>query len=972
MNNPQLEGTKYTFFEEEGILSVDNVFNFLADESGISVIRLREIFQNQSQLNEAEYEELRPVPAGMIPSAVWEKARNKCLEVLNKDTRLVDREQYELFESHRLNRFADVQGAKGVLPNPHKKCIAFIRVRADRLLQSFEALKIFNEQPEVYHFSVKCFRPNFTSVRYAATVLSYLASPEDVRREMEYVMDHGGIEWNVNEWIKYTKPMHEMIKVMRRCMSHKRLLSSLESSRMMYINNLAGRDHFMTGEATLEEVSVRVKVPDRYVGVAGVSDEDNTHSAFARRFVARYKNKLQSTGKVKPVVNWTEYNRVLYQKVPGGSVTLPSKTVGGKPRLSDFGSVDSLKSAENVRLSGNKRLYSEMVEPVNFRTFGVWFVIAFLKYEVAKNRWLYPADYKYTILALYIMDHMKDAFYSISGVDIGHTLEGGIATKLDVIAKVAGKFISINTDGAGFNEEHHYDDMKMFYDLVAASVNCAEDLDNSSVNEHMEAVNKYLEGLLERNVKIPKFSKDALEYKLMVYHTLFSGEGSTQELNTSIIGGLGMEAVDAARIRKLLSYVALFWKGDDLNGFVETVIEAIILKYLLRKVGFKANSAKDHVEVHQCEHERCLVTENGYHGSLFRRIGSLVCAEPQGITNHTLIERIESLNQSRRSMLARGSSLIAADAMFSAGIMTRLKKESIPNKLIEALSQPRNAGGMGMYYVEGVRLCTYRSKKLPVVTVKYKGAEGGKLSEMAWMTDPMLDKIADEHVVSRDSLSRFRDMLIGDSVVAGLGGSKYGDGLSKNDSNIMASVKANKFMADEFIIQTNIWDNLCQNVAKEFGEVLRDPDRLRHRFPSEIREVVARNLATSGCLNVGIYRHVKNVSISSAYISLASNAPSSSENAIVEAFAGMNTLDQLLFAKDEVYVCSLPSDSMISVEMEGLLSRYVRYSMVMNHERLKMNSTRSLNRALELELMAGVMGRKVEVMNRTILNMLSY
>ena len=111
----------------------------------------------------------------------------------------------------------------------------------------------------------------------------------------------------------------------------------------------------------------------------------------------------------------------------------------------------------------------------------------------------------------------------------------------------------------------------------------------------------------------------------------------------------------------------------------------------------------DNIEIGQCEHERYIVTITGYNGALFRRIGFLVCSEPQGSIHHIIMERLESLNTSRMSMIVRGASPSIAIVMFKAGIMTRLSKLAIPRGMIKACGQLKGARCFGLWQTRGLQ-----------------------------------------------------------------------------------------------------------------------------------------------------------------------------------------------------------------------------------------------------------------------------
>ncbi len=185
---------------------------------------------------------------------------------------------------------------------------------------------------------------------------------------------------------------------MRRCLQHDELLRVEQASEMMiYSHNLACHDYYLTQEQFDSEAKIWATVPKPYV------DHDGTHESFSRWFREFWISELiQETKNLRFPVTWDKFNDMLYYKMPGGSCGLP------KPlKLGEVGQVVGIDDIGGCRLSGNKRLQSELMPTMHFALFGMWVVHTFLMYEVTKEyRYLYPAGYDYTKLGLYTVDHM--------------------------------------------------------------------------------------------------------------------------------------------------------------------------------------------------------------------------------------------------------------------------------------------------------------------------------------------------------------------------------------------------------------------------------------------------------------------------------------------------------------------------------------------------------------------------------------
>ena len=137
---------------------------------------------------------------------------------------------------------------------------------------------------------------------------------------------------------------------------------------------------------------------------------------------------------------------------------------------------------------------------------------------------------------------------------MGHNLFGALVVKLAVVNNVALGLCDMNCDGKGFNENHSHKDTSLVYNLC----------------RHLKTYKSdhYTEVTHNRQVILEKVNKAGARSEFDVYHTLFSGEATTQLINTILplrLAGLSVrDAVNSGR----LCMTKLFTKGNDLNGFV--------------------------------------------------------------------------------------------------------------------------------------------------------------------------------------------------------------------------------------------------------------------------------------------------------------------------------------------------------------------------------------------------------------------
>ena len=204
------------------------------------------------------------------------------------------------------------------------------------------------------------------------------------------------------EWISTMKKLHVLVKVRQVWLNGARLTVE-QSCELMYLHELVGRGMFMTDDDVNEEIAKRTRTPPDYAG-------SNFHVT-AREWVTA---ELLRTGKVKPPISKEEFYSTLSMRIVNGSTSkLPNQY--GDMVHGDW----SVTKAES-RFQGKKRIRAEFIssfaekEATESKSF---ISRAFLKFEVAKNRWLFPAQFHWIVKSMMIFGHAEKAFLSMHGID---------------------------------------------------------------------------------------------------------------------------------------------------------------------------------------------------------------------------------------------------------------------------------------------------------------------------------------------------------------------------------------------------------------------------------------------------------------------------------------------------------------------------------------------------------------------------
>jgi hypothetical protein len=121
---------KETFYEKTSDeYSEENAFRFLNKRFKIKEARLKELSEG-AILTVEEYGKLKRCPAWQVPDEIIKQEKHAMLAMLNRQTSFTG-EQYEMFWDHVKHNQDKIQGKSGVLKNPCKKIVPFIRLRAD-------------------------------------------------------------------------------------------------------------------------------------------------------------------------------------------------------------------------------------------------------------------------------------------------------------------------------------------------------------------------------------------------------------------------------------------------------------------------------------------------------------------------------------------------------------------------------------------------------------------------------------------------------------------------------------------------------------------------------------------------------------------------------------------------------------------------------------------------------------------------
>lgn len=913
--------------------------------TGVSIERLCKIRECSVRLTKEEYEAFGRCPAMIMPISVMMEKMNEVNNKFDKD--VIDVDNRELWSKMKASNW-ELMEEDDTLPKPANIMTAFIRIRPRRLMQAITSSKMLTEELE--EFARKCYNPNFNKIRFTATVSYYLVAPEGPRKELKWYLEHGGFKMNGPEWIEAMKKHHAVVKATRFINHLQAQVSSYNMAEYLYFPSLAGRDHYITEEATLQQIKARTTKHPEYRAYNSTKEELRTFC------INRWKDLMTNTDKIKRPLGWDEFCKMLYTKVPSGSTSIKADM---KVDFNEIGGIRGLVTKINGALRGNKRMRAELKPIRHFSKFGKWLVGAFLKYEVAKNRWLYPADFEYIVLGLFIMDSIVDAFLQVSGVDLGHDLFGSISTKLDVVAELCRGSYCVNTDGKGFDEHHMFYDMETVYEMVRNVID-ADKADKPIYQELMQAVDKYIESIKARDVKFPKVPGVTEERIVEVTDSLFSGEQFTSFVNTVWMGTAGMHVSESMSMDGLINYIKLFYKGDDLNAFTHCWFVCFILLKRMEACEFELEPAKDHIEVGQCEHERCIVTPSGYRGSLCRRVGSMVAAEPQGAMALTFEEAVTSANENRMSLICRGATVEGARVLMKATLMTYMDKDDIPRSFWRLLHIPKVNGGFGLWSTRAL----YKANKAPPPAVRtdFVMKKGGCMDEFgsAVMTDSYIKLLCDREGIDPQVLKEDRDKMVGDSFMVGLGPSKYGNRRYENVDILLARAASLKAQPLQCVTLNGEGNRLATAVSLEFGKLLSDTKQMRVKRYQRPSEVMADGLARSGMLNLEIYKKLKNIHNNLECYKLLVANPSSVESAeMISNLLKKGDKVFMAFVEGKVHGTFWSEGTPINSEVIALVASFVMHWVARTELDVGVNHTKDLNLLVKWDWVLTLVGKRI-------------
>jgi hypothetical protein len=952
-------GIKHTFFfDDKGTFSEEAMLEEVCRLTGLGLEQLKEISSGKRRLTKDEYDLMARCPANLVPNEVLLASVDSIRTIFNSrvDVGFCSEERWAELK----NSNWELVEEDDVLLKAHNIMKAFTRIRPRRLLQ---AISRAGWNPGLETLARKCYRSNFSAFRFVNTIIFYLCGTELQRNELEYLLNNGGYAMNTKEWIAATKKHHAMVKVLRVCMTTSFQLTSVQMSELLYFPSLAGRDHYIDEEASAAQIESRLNPRLPYVGL------DGKESTIAKAIKERFKRLMNDTEKLKLPATWDDFINRLYLKLSSGSC---SKRGLGKISISDFGGVRGITKIIEKDLRMNKRLRAELKPIRHFSQFGHWYVTAFLKYEVAKNRWLYPAEFEYIVLGLFVLDSVFEAFMSVSGVDLGHDLQGSIATKLDVVNELRAGHVCVNTDGKAFDENHTVADMNIVHEMFKEAVPI-EGANTEAYAETMAGFNKYMDSIESRTVVFPKQKDSASERLVELKGSLFSGEQQTSAINTALIGGVAMYVADEMLKLGMCDWTKIFYKGDDLNAFTSHWLSAFIMLKWMENCRVELEPAKDHIENNQCEHERCVVTDTGYHGSLARRVGSMVAAEPQGAPALTFNELLSSTSVNVMSLIARDVKPTMARVVFEAVIMTYLDDDKVPKHLSKLFGVPKANGGFGLWSSGQWYSETHADP--PEVETEFIVKPDGVLGKFgkANMTDKMLTLISEQHKIDKALLMEERARMVGDSVLSCIGPSKYSDRRRKNVEENLRRSKTIKLTKLKFVHINGPALELAYSAAVDLWRHLTEPQTLRGSYFKTPREVVLEAISHAGVLNETIAAIAyKTETQAGLYRKLTNRPGQERDSAMIRNLWRKGEDAAILFCKGSLSVVFWKFEDKISPDIAALVQKWAIRAVAESDLSVRLVSRKRLSTKLHYEMLVTEVAKIIWNHNKTLLEKIAF
>jgi len=740
---------KDSFRESDLDSSEEETVTALSAITGLPTSSIRRLRgKGENLLTESEYEVLSGrCPSTGVPESVIKSARNKFLSDIpavgcspSKDAVLM---------ASSWNPANDLERVKLRFERVDPKCLPYTRLYPDHYLSMVASRGGWNRDiEEVLAYAITY---KWSTGRAAATFLAVIQSSEFALNELMFLGKRGGFAADSFGWIKMGSAHHQACKVLGIAIHTDVRPTVKELAGIIYMQSLVGRDGYFDVTSYDKEESSRTGKPDSYT-MCDAQKGIDFHEYSTASLSAALRNTAAVDDKVQTFGDWEKTSMV--KEMPGGATSIG---VSGGIKVN---SILEMRGRADInpkaKMGGTKRLRADLESlDGEVPNLGQWIVNAFMKYEVYKNRWIYPADFDYTKLGIYMQKPVKRAFEQLSGVDLGHTVGGALQVRLDVLKKLVDKWDSFNADGKAFNSHHSIKDMQMIYECALVAVRCA---DQEAMSDLRKAIDAYVGRLDDREVVLTGLA-GVLDRKFIAWGTLFSGEPVTQFANTGILWSILNASLSAMLVMRVGHRMAVFLKGDDLNGFVDHWLTGVALLKLVEQAGMATEPSKDHCERGRCEHERCLVDSEAYYGALMRKIGSLVISEPQGTAVLDLSAAISSANEARMSVAIRSGKPREAMWVFEAIIATRLNDANYPDELGVLCGMPVSMGGFDCWrdgYPCGPVV------KRPQVNLELRWAAGSRFAEFggAKMTDAFVSDFATKFNLRLDDLMAARDITL--------------------------------------------------------------------------------------------------------------------------------------------------------------------------------------------------------------------
>lgn len=460
----------------------------------------------------------------------------------------------------------------------------------------------------------------WTQTRAAATGLFVLVADDAVLSSFSKLCSERVLSLTPAAWLEYFKLFHVHVKSRKLHPITGEFLKQSEVAQHLYWHELVGRGSFMTPEAVKLESAKRHRVPEAY-GPPLMSAAE-----FHAQACSYLEAGLRMSGTPGAPESWQEFTSSLWARLAGGFCN---------ESLPPMSAITRDTAIKRCRLSGRKRAVAEFMDLTTYPELEEFVSRAFSKFEVGKERFIYPASFVWNLVGQHAVSGIEPLFTKLAGIDLGHSAVTAVQVKEYMMVKCAGGLASLNCDGVGFNENHSAEDLSIVTEV--AKVFATENgLDHPGVPELMRSLTEYESTFRNRKVVVGGET-------IPIVGNLLSGEYLTQITNSSLMWCLLRIATRLLVGFGALGVVEIFCKGDDANALCQHWLTACALAHALNGLGMKSNYLKDECQVGAVEHERCMVDGSGYYACIARKCGNCVTAEPQGSPNLVLAEYASTL-----------------------------------------------------------------------------------------------------------------------------------------------------------------------------------------------------------------------------------------------------------------------------------------------------------------------------------------